>query len=121
MTTLESDGPQYATHFLARGRAEGFRRLSRRRTGARAFGADRYRGWRDTGHCQTTFRPGEWRWELAIKSRGDAYRLVYALQLGDEIWVVHAFQKKSRKGASTPKMEIDLVRERIKRLKEQLP
>lgn len=34
-------------------------------------------------------------WELAIKERGDAYRVVYALQVGDEIWVVHAFQKKS--------------------------
>jgi phage-related protein len=59
-------------------------------------------------------------WELAIKERGDAYRVVYALQVGDEIWVVHAFQKKSTKGISTPRHEIDLVRERIKRLKELL-
>jgi phage-related protein len=59
-------------------------------------------------------------WELAIKERGDAYRVVYALQLEDDIWVVHAFQKKSTKGISTPQREIDLVRERIKRLKEML-
>ncbi len=59
-------------------------------------------------------------WELAIKERGDAYRVVYALQLEDDIWVVHAFQKKSTKGISTPRREIDLVRERIKRLKEIL-
>ena len=59
-------------------------------------------------------------WELAIKERGDAYRVVYALQLGDDIWVVHAFQKKSTKGIATPRHEIDLVRERIKRLKEVL-
>ena len=59
-------------------------------------------------------------WELAIKERGDAYRLVYALQLDDDIWVVHAFQKKSTSGIATPKHEIDLVRERIKRLKEAL-
>ncbi len=59
-------------------------------------------------------------WELAIRSRGDAFRVVYALQLGDDIWVVHAFQKKSKKGVATPKHEIDLVRERMKRLKEQL-
>lgn len=58
--------------------------------------------------------------ELAIKERGDAYRVVYALQLGDDIWVVHAFQKKSTKGIATPRHEIDLVRERIKRLKEML-
>jgi phage-related protein len=59
-------------------------------------------------------------WELAIKSRGDAFRVVYVLQLDDDIWIVHAFQKKSKKGIETPKHEIDLVRERIKRLKEQL-
>jgi phage-related protein len=59
-------------------------------------------------------------WELAIKERGDAFRVIYALQLGDEIWVVHAFQKKATKGISTPRHEIDLVCERIKRLKVML-
>lgn len=59
-------------------------------------------------------------WELAIKARGDAFRVVYALQLCEDIWVVHAFQKKSKKGIATPKHDIDLVRERIKRLKEYL-
>ena len=58
--------------------------------------------------------------ELVIKERGDAYRIVYALQLDDDIWVVHAFQKKSTSGIATPKHEIDLVRDRIKRLKEML-
>jgi phage-related protein len=59
-------------------------------------------------------------WELAIKERGDAWRVVYALQLGDDVWVVHAFQKKSTSGISTPRHEIDLVQDRIKRLKEML-
>ena len=59
-------------------------------------------------------------WELAIKDRGDAYRVVYALHIGDEVWVVHAFQKKSKTGIATPRTEINLVRERIKRLKEAL-
>ena len=59
-------------------------------------------------------------WELVIKERGDAYRVVYGLQIGDGIWVVHAFQKKSKSGIATPKHEIDLVRDRIKRLKELL-
>ena len=59
-------------------------------------------------------------WELAIKERGDAWRVVYALRLGDDIWVIHAFQKKSTSGISTPRHELDLVRERIKRLKETL-
>jgi phage-related protein len=42
------------------------------------------------------------------------------VQIGADIWVVHAFQKKSTQGISTPKHEIDLVKDRIKRLKEQL-
>jgi phage-related protein len=58
--------------------------------------------------------------ELALKYRGDAFRVLYALQIADEIYVVHAFQKKSKSGISTPKPEIDLIRERIKRLKEAL-
>lgn len=59
-------------------------------------------------------------WALTIKERGDAFRVVYALQLDDDIWVIHAFQKKSKSGIATPKREIDVVRERIKRLKEAL-
>jgi phage-related protein len=58
--------------------------------------------------------------ELALKHRGDAFRLVYALQIGDDIWVIHAFQKKSKTGIKTPKQEIDLIRDRLKRLREML-
>lgn len=58
--------------------------------------------------------------EIALPHRGDAYRVVYALQLGDAIWVVHAFQKKSTQGIKTPKHDIDLIEERLKRLKEAL-
>jgi phage-related protein len=58
--------------------------------------------------------------ELALKHRGDAFRVVYALQIGDDIWVVHAFQKKSKTGIKTPKQEIDLIDARLKRLKEML-
>ncbi len=35
--------------------------------------------------------------------RGDTFRVVYAAQIGDDIWVVHAFQKKSTRGIKTPK------------------
>jgi phage-related protein len=56
--------------------------------------------------------------EIALAFRGDAFRLVYALQLADEIWVVHAFQKKSTQGIKTPQHEIDLIKDRLKRLKE---
>ncbi|HUB11339.1 MAG TPA: type II toxin-antitoxin system RelE/ParE family toxin [Acetobacteraceae bacterium] len=56
--------------------------------------------------------------EMALRHRGDAFRVVYALQVGAEIWVVHAFQKKSRSGIATPRQEIDVVRERLRRLRE---
>ena len=56
--------------------------------------------------------------EIALSFKGDAFRVVYALQLGDEIWVVHTFQKKSTQGVKTPKREIDLIKDRLKRLKE---
>jgi phage-related protein len=58
--------------------------------------------------------------EIALKHRGDAFRVVYAVQFGEEVWVLHAFQKKSTQGIKTPKHEIDLVRERLKRVKEML-
>ena len=58
--------------------------------------------------------------EIALAYRGDAFRVVYAVQLADEIWVIHAFQKKSKQGTKTPKHEIGLVRDRLKRLKEAL-
>ena len=60
--------------------------------------------------------------ELALRFHNDAYRVVYALRLrgGDAVWVVHAFQKKSKIRIKTPKAEIDLIHERLKRLKEML-
>ena len=58
--------------------------------------------------------------ELALKHQGEAYRVVYAVQVGADIWVIHAFQKKSKSGIATPKAETDLIRERLKRLKEAL-
>jgi phage-related protein len=58
--------------------------------------------------------------ELTLRHRGDAFRVVYALQIGDDIWVIHAFQKKSKTGTKTPRQEIDLIHERLKRLKERL-
>jgi phage-related protein len=58
--------------------------------------------------------------EIALKHRGDAFRAIYALKIDADIWVVHAFQKKSKSGIKTPQMEVDLIRERVKRLKEAL-
>jgi len=58
--------------------------------------------------------------EIALPFRGDAFRVVYMVQLGEDIWVVHAFQKKSTRGIKTPKSEIELIKDRLKRLKEML-
>ena len=40
--------------------------------------------------------------EIAHRQRGNAWRLVYALKIGDDIWMIHAFQKKSKSGIATP-------------------
>jgi phage-related protein len=50
--------------------------------------------------------------------RGNAYRIVYAVQIAEEIWVLHAFQKKSTQGIKTPRHEIELIESRLKMLKE---
>ncbi|MGH1484442.1 MAG: type II toxin-antitoxin system RelE/ParE family toxin [Geminicoccales bacterium] len=47
----------------------------------------------------------------------DAFRTIYAVNIGDQLVVVHAFQKKSKNGIKTPQSEIDLVRDRISRLR----
>ena len=58
--------------------------------------------------------------EIALPWRGNAFRVVYAVQIGDEVWVLHAFQKKSTQGIKTPQHEIVLIENRLKRLKELL-
>jgi phage-related protein len=74
----------------------------------------------ESRHRQAMKGLGAGIYEIALAHRGDAYRAVYAVQLGDDLWVVHAFQKKSKSGIKTPQQDIDLIQERINRLKEQL-
>ena len=56
--------------------------------------------------------------EIALPYRGDAFRAIYAVQLGPDLWVVHAFQKKSTQGIKTPQREIEVIRERLKQIRE---
>ncbi|MGO9241654.1 MAG: type II toxin-antitoxin system RelE/ParE family toxin [Bryobacteraceae bacterium] len=56
--------------------------------------------------------------EIALPFEGDAFRVVYAVQIGEDLWVMHAFQKKSTQGVKTPRREIEFIRDRLKRLKE---
>jgi len=59
-------------------------------------------------------------YEIALPYRTDAYRVVYAVQIDDAIWVVHVFQKKSNKGISTPQREIDLIKSRLRKIKDKI-
>jgi len=58
--------------------------------------------------------------EIALKYRGDAFRVLYALQIATAIVVIHAFKKKSKSGIKTPQHEVEVIRQRVKRLKEGL-
>ena len=52
--------------------------------------------------------------EIVEDYDGDTYRSVYTVKLKDAIYVLHCFQKKSKKGISTPKSDIDLIKKRLK-------
>lgn len=56
--------------------------------------------------------------EIALRHRGNAYRVIYAVQVGPDIVVIDAFQKKSKTGIRTPQQDVARIRERLKRLKE---
>lgn len=71
-------------------------------------------------HCKPLKGFGSGIFELVLSDRAGAFRVVYALRIDDAIWVVHAFQKKSKSGIATPKKEIDAVKERLKTLRSLL-
>lgn len=56
--------------------------------------------------------------EIVQPFDGDTYRAVYAVKLGERIYMLHAFQKKSKRGIKTPKKEIDLIKRRLKRAQQ---
>ena len=56
--------------------------------------------------------------EIALRYASDAFRVVLALQIGRRIYVLHAFQKKSKKGIATPKRDVDLVKKRYAEARE---
>ena len=53
-------------------------------------------------------------YELVEDHRGDAFRAVYTVRVGEAIHVLHAFQKKSKSGISTPQPDVDLIDKRLK-------
>lgn len=52
--------------------------------------------------------------EIVTRYDGETYRTVYAIKIGEHVYVLHVFQKKSKTGIKTPQQDIDLI---IKRLK----
>jgi len=56
--------------------------------------------------------------EIALRYDKDAYRTVVAVQLGKKLYVLHAFQKKSKRGIATPKADVDLIKQRYKEATE---
>jgi phage-related protein len=57
--------------------------------------------------------------EIAIRFDSDAFRTVVAVQFGTKIYVLHAFQKKSKSGIATPKSDVDLIKQRYAAAKER--
>jgi phage-related protein len=51
--------------------------------------------------------------EVVTDHRGDTFRAVYTVQFGDAVYVLHAFQKKSKKGRATPQLDLDRIRLRL--------
>ena len=51
--------------------------------------------------------------EIVAPWDSDTYRAVYTVRFRDTIYVLHAFQKKSKKGTATPKKEMDLIAQRL--------
>jgi phage-related protein len=55
-------------------------------------------------------------YELVDDHRGDTYRAVYTVRIAGNVHVLHAFQKKSKSGAKTPKPDVALIERRLKAL-----
>jgi phage-related protein len=52
--------------------------------------------------------------EIVESHDGEAYRAVYTVKLADAVYVLHVFQKKSKRGIATPKAELDIIVQRLK-------
>lgn len=56
--------------------------------------------------------------EVVEDHMGDTYRAIYTVRFADAVYVLHAFQKKSKSGIATPQREIDLIKTRLQRARE---
>ncbi|MGH7998063.1 MAG: type II toxin-antitoxin system RelE/ParE family toxin [Brasilonema sp.] len=53
-------------------------------------------------------------YEIVKRYETDTYRAVYAVKIGEKVYVLHAFQKKSKQGIKTPQTDVDLIKQRYK-------
>ena len=94
--------------FPGRARREAGFALYLAQIGKKAVNAKPLRGFGDAGVL-----------EVLADHDGSAYRAVYTIRFAEAVFVLHAFQKKSKKGIATPKADIDLVRRRLKAAAER--
>ena len=52
--------------------------------------------------------------EIRADHRTDTYRAVYAVKIGERVYILHCFQKKSRRGIKTSKRDVALIRRRLR-------
>ena len=52
--------------------------------------------------------------EIVARHDGDTYRAVYTVRFEAAVYVLHAFQKKAKRGIATPRKELDLIRRRLR-------
>ena len=52
--------------------------------------------------------------EIVTRFDGDTFRTVYAVKIGDKVYVLHVFQKKSKSGVKTPQHDVDVIVSRLK-------
>lgn len=52
--------------------------------------------------------------EIVEENMGNAYRAIYTVKFKEAVFVLHCFQKKSKRGIATPKEDMDIVRARLK-------
>ena len=52
--------------------------------------------------------------EIVSNYATNTYRTMYTVKIGDQIYVLHCFQKKSKRGIKTPQKEINIIRQRLK-------
>ncbi len=50
---------------------------------------------------------------------GDTYRAVYTVKLADAVYVLHVFQKQSKRGIATPQVDLDLIKSRLNLAEQQ--